>query len=87
VAAIQTVFIEVARFKTRAGVSDQEFLAAELGVREGLLQGFPGSSRVLQDLRQPHRPFDGERGLRLAPNVNDGGRRRSCSSFHLETPC
>lgn len=35
-------YIEVARLKTRAGVSDEEFLAAEQGVRAGLLASFPG---------------------------------------------
>ena len=35
-------YIEVARFRTRAGVSDAEFLAAEQAVRAGLLKDFPG---------------------------------------------
>lgn len=35
-------YLEVARFKTRDGVTDEAFLAAERGVREGLLKTFPG---------------------------------------------
>ena len=35
-------YVEVARFKVRAGVSDEAFLDAERGVRAGMLKDFPG---------------------------------------------
>lgn len=43
-------FVEVARFRTRPGVTDQTFLEAEHAVRAGLLKTFPGfrSRELLQ---------------------------------------
>ena len=35
-------YVEIARFKTKAGFTHEDFLKAEEGVRQGVLKTFPG---------------------------------------------